>query len=94
LEHLVCLSLINTWEGKPEEQWNPSASSIAQFLISVHGIVLAKDPYFMEPGYAKYAGTEEGNLNSSVFNEKALVLVTNVRSIEDFRFTFVLIPYT
>ena len=26
----VCLSVLNTWHGRPEEKWNPQASSLLQ----------------------------------------------------------------
>lgn len=26
----VCLSVLNTWHGRPEERWNPETSSLLQ----------------------------------------------------------------
>lgn len=26
----VCLSILNTWHGRPEEKWNPQTSSLLQ----------------------------------------------------------------
>lgn len=41
----VCLSILNTWHGRPEEKWNPQTSSFLQvsnfvFLFKCHlGVV-------------------------------------------------------
>lgn len=35
----VCLSILNTWHGRPEEKWNPQTSSFLQvnkFLLQFH----------------------------------------------------------
>lgn len=29
----VCLSLLNTWNGRPNECWNPQASTLLQVLL-------------------------------------------------------------
>jgi ubiquitin-conjugating enzyme E2 O len=31
----VCLSLLNTWQGKGSEVWHPSSSTILQVLVSI-----------------------------------------------------------
>lgn len=31
----VCLSVLNTWHGRPEEKWNPSTSSLLQVIILI-----------------------------------------------------------
>ena len=46
----VCLSLIGTWHGTPEEQWQPYKSTIMQILISIQSMLLCPRPYFNEPG--------------------------------------------
>lgn len=49
----VCLTLLGTWHGDPEEMWNPDASSLLQVLISIQSFILgSEEPYFNEPGYA------------------------------------------
>jgi len=37
-------------------------------------LVLVKEPYFCEPAFEKFRGTEEGIVNSRLYNEKAYVL--------------------
>lgn len=31
----VCLSILNTWHGRPEEKWNPQNSSFLQVTIAL-----------------------------------------------------------
>ncbi|THH08339.1 hypothetical protein EW145_g2772 [Phellinidium pouzarii] len=38
------------------------------------GLVLVKEPWFCEPAYEKWRGTDEGKVNSRLYNEKAYVL--------------------
>ncbi|KAI9003894.1 ubiquitin-conjugating enzyme/RWD-like protein, partial [Hyaloraphidium curvatum] len=47
----VCLSLLNTWQGSPEEMWQPNKSTISQVLLSIQTFILVPQPYFNEPGY-------------------------------------------
>jgi ubiquitin-protein ligase len=44
----VCLSLLGTWPGSPEEQWNASRSTLLQVLVSVQSMILVDAPYFNE----------------------------------------------
>lgn len=44
----VCLSLLNTWYGSPEERWT-SHSSVLQVLVSIQSMVLVSEPFFNEP---------------------------------------------
>ncbi|KAA1471451.1 hypothetical protein DENSPDRAFT_837440 [Dentipellis sp. KUC8613] len=46
----VCLSLLGTWPGRPEEQWS-SKSTLLQVLVSIQSMILIDLPYFNEPGY-------------------------------------------
>ncbi|KAF7302969.1 UBIQUITIN-CONJUGAT-2 domain-containing protein [Mycena kentingensis (nom. inval.)] len=52
-EGKVCLSLLGTWPGRPEEQWNPSTSTLLQVLVSIQSMILIETPYFNEPGHGK-----------------------------------------
>ncbi|XP_068640389.1 probable ubiquitin-conjugating enzyme E2 23 [Aristolochia californica] len=70
----VCLSLLNTWNGKGNEVWDPSSSSILQVLVSLQGLVLNSKPYFNEAGYDKQVGTAEGEKNSLSYNENTFLL--------------------
>ncbi|VDM53468.1 unnamed protein product [Angiostrongylus costaricensis] len=65
----ICLSILGTWEGRPEEKWN-SYCSLLQVLISIQGLIFVKDPYFNEPGFEKYQGTEKGKDYSRKYNLK------------------------
>jgi len=73
-EGKVCLSILGTWAGDKSECWSPSRSSLMQALVSIQGLVLVKEPWFCEPAFEKLRGTEEGIVNSRLYNEKAYVL--------------------
>ncbi|KAJ3338822.1 Baculoviral IAP repeat-containing protein 6 [Gonapodya sp. JEL0774] len=47
----VCLSLLGTWSGAPEEMWMPGRSTILQVFMSISSMILVELPYFNEPGY-------------------------------------------
>ena len=70
----VCLSLLNTWEGKETEVWNPKISNVLQILLSIQALVLNEKPYFNEAGYHKLAGSLEGEKNAKTYNEEAFLL--------------------
>ncbi|KAI0775899.1 hypothetical protein BD413DRAFT_610617 [Trametes elegans] len=73
-EGKVCLSILGTWTGDKSESWSASRSSLLQALVSIQGLVLVKEPWFCEPAYEKLRGTEDGIVNSRLYNEKAYVL--------------------
>ena len=50
----VCLSIINTWGGDPEEMWNPSYSTLMQVFLSIQALVMNNDVIQKEPGYEGY----------------------------------------
>uniref|UniRef100_A0A0R3QJP8 UBIQUITIN_CONJUGAT_2 domain-containing protein n=1 Tax=Brugia timori TaxID=42155 RepID=A0A0R3QJP8_9BILA len=56
----VCLSVLNTWDGRPEERWNPETSSLLQVIVSVQSLILVAEPYFNEPGYERSKCTQAG----------------------------------
>jgi len=60
----VCLSVLNTWHGRPEEKWNSYTSSLLQVLVSIQSLILVSEPYLNEPGYERSRGTPSGNQNS------------------------------
>uniref|UniRef100_A0A915KFV2 UBC core domain-containing protein n=1 Tax=Romanomermis culicivorax TaxID=13658 RepID=A0A915KFV2_ROMCU len=49
----VCLSILNTWHGSPEEKWNPQTSNLLQVLVSIQSLIFVPDPYFNEPGFER-----------------------------------------
>lgn len=50
----VCLSIINTWGGDPEEMWNPTYSTLLQVFLSIQALVMDKNVLQKEPGYEYY----------------------------------------
>jgi baculoviral IAP repeat-containing protein 6 (apollon) len=40
----VCLSILNTWRGRPEERWNADTSSLLQVLVSIQSLILVQEP--------------------------------------------------
>ncbi|PPQ77024.1 hypothetical protein CVT25_014841 [Psilocybe cyanescens] len=48
----VCLSLLGTWPGRPEEQWSPK-STLLQVLVSIQSMILIDGPYYNEPGHGQ-----------------------------------------
>jgi baculoviral IAP repeat-containing protein 6 len=66
----VCLSLLGTWRGQQGENWNPDSSTLLQVLISIQSLILVPEPWFNEPGYEAEMGTERGDHNSMVYNQK------------------------
>lgn len=65
----VCLSLLNTWSGRPEEKWNAKTSSFLQVLVSIQSLILVDDPYFNEPGYQAQRGLPHGKEASNNYNK-------------------------
>ena len=43
----VCLSLLGTWDGNPEEKWT-SKSTLLQVLVSIQSMILNEAPYYNE----------------------------------------------
>jgi baculoviral IAP repeat-containing protein 6 len=44
----VCLSLLGTWAGSPEEQWQPNKSTLYQVFLSIQTFILVSLPYYNE----------------------------------------------
>nr|XP_033324348.1 baculoviral IAP repeat-containing protein 6 [Megalopta genalis] len=64
----ICLSILNTWHGRPEEKWNAHTSSFLQVLVSIQSLILVSEPYFNEPGYERSRGTTSGAQSSQEYN--------------------------
>lgn len=56
----VCLSILNTWRGRPEERWNSETSTFLQVLVSIQSLILVNEPYFNEPGYERWRNSLAG----------------------------------
>ena len=48
-EGKVCVSLLGTWKGTGNENWNPNCT-LLQVLVSIQGLILVDEPFFNEPG--------------------------------------------
>ncbi|KAJ8608915.1 hypothetical protein CTAYLR_005274 [Chrysophaeum taylorii] len=57
----VCLSLIGTWPGRREEQWDAQNSNLLALALSIQALIFTNEPYFNEPGYEAKRGTPEGD---------------------------------
>lgn len=78
----VCLSLIGTWPGRPEEVWDPDTSNLLAVALSVQALIFTSEPYFNEPGYEAKRGTPEGDKQKCHYN--TAVRANNKRvAIED-----------
>ncbi|XP_067616443.1 baculoviral IAP repeat-containing protein 6 isoform X2 [Eurosta solidaginis] len=64
----VCLSVLNTWHGRPEEKWNAQTSSFLQVLVSIQSLILVPEPYFNEPGFERSRGSPSGTHSSREYN--------------------------
>uniref|UniRef100_A0A5S6R128 UBIQUITIN_CONJUGAT_2 domain-containing protein n=1 Tax=Trichuris muris TaxID=70415 RepID=A0A5S6R128_TRIMR len=80
----VCLSILNTWEGRPEEKWNPYCS-LLQLLVSIQALIFVKEPYFNEPGFEKYMCTERGQHLSRNYNQQLRHATLQVAVVEQLR---------
>jgi baculoviral IAP repeat-containing protein 6 len=65
----VCLSLLGTWPGGPNEMWQENESTLLQVFVSIQSLIFVDRPYFNEPGYESYMGTDHGDLMSYQYNE-------------------------
>ena len=64
----MCLSLLGTWNGAQNEQWNEKTSTILQVLVSIQSLILVERPYFNEPGYESSMGTSHGEQASKEYS--------------------------
>jgi hypothetical protein len=46
----VCLTLLGTWPGSPQEMWQPGKSTILQVLVSIQAMIFVPNPFENEPG--------------------------------------------
>ena len=70
----VCLTLLGTWAGKhASENWSAAHSTLLQLLVSVQGLLLVPEPYFLEAGYDAQRGMPAGVRASRLYNELAVL---------------------
>lgn len=81
----VCLSLLGTWEGQEGEQWNDKTSTLLQVLVSIQSLILVPDPFFNEPGYEHWIGSEYGNQQSTQYNQDLQLYSVKYAMIDQLR---------
>lgn len=81
----VCLSVLNTWNGSPEEKWNAQTSSLLQVLVSIQSLILVPDPYFNEPGFEASRGKPNGDKSSKAYNDKIELYCVKFAILEQLR---------
>lgn len=73
LFNIVCLSIINTWQGSASEMWQPGKSTILAVLISIQAMILgAPIPWINEPGYIGQADTAQAAEHRLLIQYKTL----------------------
>jgi baculoviral IAP repeat-containing protein 6 len=81
----VCLSLLNTWAGRPEEMWNAKTSTFLQVLVSIQSLILIDEPYYNEPGAELLRETTEGTKASNRYSKELYPKTIQWAMIEQIR---------
>ncbi len=81
----VCLSVLNTWTGQPEEMWNPHTSSLLQVIISIQSLILVSEPYFNEPGLERSRGTPSGDERSRDYDANIRQATVNLAMLQQIK---------
>ncbi|GAA5952038.1 hypothetical protein JCM10213_005346 [Rhodosporidiobolus nylandii] len=69
----VCLSLLGTWSGTPEEMWQPGKSTILQVLLSITSMILGTNfPFYNEPGF----GAPKDDIRNKNYNKNCSLATT------------------
>lgn len=70
---VVCLSILNTWSGMPQEMWQPNKSTILAVLVSIQAMILgAPYPWHNEPGHEHEGQSAQVKENKMVVQGKTL----------------------
>jgi hypothetical protein len=73
LSFLVCLSLLNTWEGNPNEMWQPNKSTVLSVLVSIQAMILgAPVPWVNEPGFSNQESTPQAKDHKLLMQTKTV----------------------
>ena len=73
----VCLSLLGTWTGSPEEQWQPGKSTLLSVLVSIQAMIFCENPWENEPGNENdAAASSSGRTASEMYNQEIQSLTT------------------
>ncbi|CAK5063285.1 unnamed protein product [Meloidogyne enterolobii] len=84
----VCLSILNTWRGRPEERWNADTSSLLQVLVSIQSLILVNEPYFNEPGYERWRNSPAGQQASREYDANIMQMCVRWAMVEQIRVFF------
>ncbi|KAK7695095.1 hypothetical protein QCA50_002285 [Cerrena zonata] len=68
----VCLSLLGTWAGRPDEMWSPK-STLLQVLVSIQSMILVELPFFNEPGFGQ---AKKDDPRSISYNKERMLQTT------------------
>lgn len=70
---IVCLSLLNTWEGNPSEMWQPNKSTVLSVLVSIQAMILgAPVPWVNEPGFSNQESTPQAKDHKLLMQTKTV----------------------
>ena len=78
----LCLSILNTWPGAPEEQWIPNHSTLLQVFISIQSIIMTAAIANNEPGFEHLVETDVENQVYAAVVKYQNVLLAMVDVIE------------
>ena len=70
----VCLSLLGTWPGRPEEQWQPNQSTLLSVLISIQAMILNETPWENEPTIKRQINSSSQQKASDNYNRRRQTL--------------------
>ncbi|OMJ67033.1 hypothetical protein SteCoe_35920 [Stentor coeruleus] len=59
----VCLSIIGTWPGNSEEQWDPTKSTMLQVMISIQSLIMDNNIFQKEPAFSSLEADAIENKN-------------------------------
>lgn len=65
----VCLSLLGTWGGASDEQWDEKTSTLLQVFVSIQALIFVEMPYFNEPSFEVLIGTPLGWMANKRYND-------------------------
>mmetsp|Transcript_20704 Transcript_20704/g.79382 ORF Transcript_20704/g.79382 Transcript_20704/m.79382 type:complete len:213 (-) Transcript_20704:188-826(-) len=66
----VCLSLLGTWGGAADEQWNAQTSTLLQVFVSIQALIFVEMPYYNEPSFETLMGTPIGWVANKAYNDR------------------------
>ena len=70
----VCLSLLNTWNGRTNERWQPESTTLLQVLLSLQGLVLGdSEPFYLEAGLERLRGETQSVVSAVQYNETSVL---------------------